>query len=128
MIHSRYIFVNSFLLRHASQVHEILLGVDDGFFDKFRGGANHVPRSLLMGWGCVGLPPGRGSSFFEVGFSGRVWYEGTGVFWGIFVGPFLWVCGANILGRFQSPFWAGFLRCGVRFLWGILKKLSTGCG
>lgn len=54
MIHSRYIFVKSFVPRQDytthrfmfSHVHEVLFGVDDGFFDKFWGGVNHVPEVL----------------------------------------------------------------------------------
>ena len=29
-----------------SQVHKVLLGINDGFFDKFWGGVNHVPEVL----------------------------------------------------------------------------------
>lgn len=29
-----------------SQVHEVLFGVDDGFFDEIWGGVNHVPEVL----------------------------------------------------------------------------------
>lgn len=54
MIHSRYIFINRFVPRQAyaahrfmfSHVHQVLFVVDDGFFDKFWRGVNHVPEVL----------------------------------------------------------------------------------